>query len=215
MCYSSAVSDRPKKTIGRKSAPKTDTSPKAEPAKAARVAKKDSAKEATGKAAKAPKSKARAFELRPAEAALVDALASRTGLAPAEVIARALQSYVAAVAPELRSAQPREESESESGGERLFLSIDGRPEVEVTQDELTLGSGEESDIRLNLPLIAPKHARILRREGKHLFEDLRSPRGSYRHGAPIDVRFLEDGDEIDLGGFLPVRFRVDRGGASS
>jgi hypothetical protein len=37
---------------------------------------------------------------------------------------------------------------------------------------------------------------------------LRSDKGSFRLGQPVDVRFIETGDEIDLGGFLPVRFRL-------
>ena len=60
----------------------------------------------------------------------------------------------------------------------------------------------------DLPLISPRHARVLWREGRHVFEDLRSARGSFRHGQQVDVRFIESGDEFDLGGFLPVRFRL-------
>jgi pSer/pThr/pTyr-binding forkhead associated (FHA) protein len=71
-----------------------------------------------------------------------------------------------------------------------------------------MGSGEDVDLRLDLPLISPRHARILWREGRHVFEDLRSDKGSFRLGQPVDVRFIETGDEIDLGGFLPVRFRL-------
>ena len=92
--------------------------------------------------------------------------------------------------------------------QRLYLSVDGKPEVEIEKSEFVLGSGPDTDLRLDLPLIAPRHARILWREGRHLFEDMRSPRGSYRLGQPVDVRFIESGDEIDLGGFLPVRFRL-------
>ena len=147
-------------------------------------------------------------ELRAPERALLEALARRTRLSPPEVVARALQSYAAAVAPELRSAPSL--AESTAAQERLFLSVDGRPELEVTASEFVLGSGPGCDLQLELPLIAPRHARILVREGRHLFEDLRSPKGSYRHGQLVDVRFLEDGDEIDLGGFLPIRFRVEK-----
>jgi pSer/pThr/pTyr-binding forkhead associated (FHA) protein len=86
--------------------------------------------------------------------------------------------------------------------------VDGKPEIEIGQPEFVMGSGEDVDLRLDLPLISPRHARILWREGRHVFEDLRSDKGSFRLGQPVDVRFIETGDEIDLGGFLPVRFRL-------
>jgi pSer/pThr/pTyr-binding forkhead associated (FHA) protein len=91
---------------------------------------------------------------------------------------------------------------------RLFLSVDGKPEIEIEKPEFVLGSGPDTDLRLDLPLIAPRHARILWREGRHVFEDLHSARGSFQHGQPVDVRMIQTGDEIDLGGFLPVRFRL-------
>ena len=80
--------------------------------------------------------------------------------------------------------------------------------IEVDKSEFVMGSGEDVDLRLDLPLISPRHARVLWREGRHLFEDLHSARGSFRLGQPVDVRFIETGDEFDLGGFLPVRFRL-------
>src|SRR6267143_681549 len=93
-------------------------------------------------------------------------------------------------------------------GQRLFLSVDGRPEIEVDRTEFILGSAEGVDLRLDLPLISLRHARILWKSGRPVFEDLRSARGSYRLGQPVDVRMIETGDEIDLGGFLPIRFRL-------
>ena len=219
LCYQSVVSERPKgKSIGRRAGPKVE-------AQAARPATQSretaSAKAAPSKSSKKQKAielekpapRAKGIVLRPAEQALLESLAGRTRLSESEVVARALQSYAAAVAPELRSAPQTEASEGES--ERLFISVDGRPELEITSPEFVFGSGEGCDLQLNLPLIAERHARVLLRDGRHLFEDLRSAKGSYRHGQLVDVRFLEDGDEIDLGGFLPVRFRIERaaGGA--
>jgi len=72
-----------------------------------------------------------------------------------------------------------------------------------------MGSGEDVDLRLDLPLISPRHARVFWKEGRHVFEDLRSDKGSFHHGSRVDVRFIETGDEYDLGGFLPVRFRLE------
>jgi pSer/pThr/pTyr-binding forkhead associated (FHA) protein len=86
--------------------------------------------------------------------------------------------------------------------------VDGKPEIEVQGNEFVMGSGEGVDLRLDLPLISPRHARVLWKDGRYLFEDMRSEKKSFRLGEPVDVRFIETGDEIDLGGFLPVRFRL-------
>lgn len=126
------------------------------------------------------------------------------------MLERALAGYAAAVAPGM-PLHPQPEGRAAKGAQplqKLFLSVDGKPEVEIQQPEFVLGSGPDADLRLDLPLISPRHARILYKEGRHIFEDLHSARGSFRQGQPVDVRFIESGDEFDLGGFLPVRFRL-------
>ncbi len=148
--------------------------------------------------------------LSEADLDLVRRLAERTSLLPREVIERALAGYAAAVAPgmPLHPEPPRKGKKGEPPPQKLFLSVDGKPEIEIDKPEFVMGSGEDVDLRLDLPLISPRHARLLWREGRHVFEDLHSARGSFRLGQPVDVRFIESGDEIDLGGFLPVRFRL-------
>ena len=180
-----------KKTLGRKKPP----------AKAA-------------KAAKASASKKKPLQLGDADRELIARLSERTALLPREVLERALAGYAAAVAPgmELHPEPPKKGKKGEPPSQKLFLSVDGKPEIEIDKSEFVLGSGEETDLRLDLPLISPRHARILWREGRHVFEDLRSARGSFRLGQPVDVRFIESGDEIDLGGFLPIRFRLAAAG---
>ncbi len=175
----------PKKTLGRKRA------------KAVR-----SGGAATGRG--------RSLQLADEDRDLVHRLSARTGLSGREVLQRALAGYAAAVAPgmPLHPVVPKEGKKGEPPPQKLFLSVDGKPEIEVQQSEFVMGSGEDVDLRLDLPLISPRHARVLWREGRHLFEDLRSEKGSFRLGQPVDVRFIESGDEIDLGGFLPVRFRL-------
>src|SRR5262249_26881368 len=150
------------------------------------------------------------LQLGEADLDLVRRLAERTSLLPREVIERALAGYAAAVAPgmPLHPEPPRKGKKGEPPPQRLFMSVDGKPEIEIDKSESVMGSGEDVDLRLDLPLISPRHARLLWREGRHVFEDLRSARGSFRLGQPVDVRFIETGDEIDLGGFLPVRFRL-------
>jgi hypothetical protein len=172
------------------------------------------AKKTLGRKAR-PKAKAvakkRKPELSAADRELVLRLAERTSLLPAEIVERALAGYAAAVAPgmPLRAPQVPKGKKGAPPSQKLFLSVDGKPEIEIHDAEFVLGSGEDADLRLDLPLISPRHARIVWRDGRHLFEDLRSARGSFRLGQKVDVRFVESGDEIDLGGFLPVRFRLE------
>src|SRR3954468_4388912 len=168
-----------------------------------------------GKKTKAPKPppapRKVVVQLTDADRDLVRRLAERTSLTPREVVERALAGYAAAVAPgmPLHPEPPRKGKKGEPPPQALYLSVDGKPEIEVNKHEFVLGSGEGADLRLDLPLISPRHARILWKEGRHVFEDLRSARGSFRLGQPVDVRLIETGDEIDLGGFLPIRFRLD------
>lgn len=176
------------------------------------------AKAAPRKKAPAPAKKPRASRPKPAERLalsdgereLIERLSERTGLLPREIIERALAGYAAAVAPgmPLTAPNPPPRGQGEEPALRLFLSVDGKPEIEIDRAEFVLGSGPDTDLRLDLPLIAPRHARVLWRDGRHVFEDLHSPRGSFQHGQPVQVRMIQSGDEIDLGGFLPVRFRL-------
>jgi hypothetical protein len=185
-----------KKTVGKR-----------KPAPAAVAASGDKPK----KTPRVPKAPRRNVELTDSDKQLVQRLSDRTGLVPREIIERALAGYAAAVAPGMPlEPPPKPKGRSVTPTQSLFLSVDGKPEVEVKQSEFVLGSGAEGvDLRLDLPLISPRHARILWRDNSFIFEDLKSARGSYRHGQPVDVHPIETGDEIDLGGFLPIRFRVE------
>jgi len=148
------------------------------------------------------------LQLTDAHRELILRLSDRTGLEPEMVLERALATYAAAAAPGMpRHVEPVPKGGKVSG-QKLFLSVDGKPEIEVDRTEFVLGSAEGVDLRLDLPLISPRHARILWKGGRPVFEDLRSARGSFRLGQPVDVRTIESGDEIDLGGFLPIRFRL-------
>jgi pSer/pThr/pTyr-binding forkhead associated (FHA) protein len=141
------------------------------------------------------------------DADLILRLAERTGLPPREIIERALAAYAAAVAPGMPLV-PTAPGKPRRGVRRLFVSIDGQPEIEVKKTEFVFGRDPSCDIALDVALVSPRHARVLFRDGEPVFEDLRSQRGTYQHGQRIDVRTIHDGDEFDLGGFVPVRFRI-------
>jgi len=156
----------------------------------------------------AAKKPAPRWQLSDAQRELIDRLSDRTGLEASQVIERALTGYAAAAAPGMPLHVEPPRKGTKVTGQKLFLSVDGKPEIEVDRTEFVLGSAEGVDLRLDLPLISPRHARILWKDGFPVFEDLRSARGSFRLGQRVDVRMIETGDEIDLGGFLPIRFRL-------
>jgi hypothetical protein len=142
------------------------------------------------------------------EVQLVERLAERTGLPPREILERALAAYAAAVAPGMPLVPAAAGKPRRGARRRLFVSVSGQPEIEIKQTEFVIGRDPSCDIALDVALVSPRHARVLFRDGEPVFEDLRSQRGTYQHGERIDVRPIHDGDEFDLGGFVPVRFRM-------
>jgi hypothetical protein len=138
-------------------------------------------------------------------------LAARSGLPETEVLDRALSAYAAALGPDAKGPQTtigRATQKAAAKAPRLFFSIEEGAEREARAPETIIGRDPGSDVRLDLPLIGPRHARLLVRDGRWIYEDLGTPRGSYRHGEPVQVAYVNDGDEIDLAGFLPIRFRL-------
>jgi hypothetical protein len=156
-----------------------------------------------------PLRKPRATALGPDEALLLSRLAERTGHPPREVLQRALAAYAAAVAPGMPLVA-RAAAKALRGGarQRLFVSVEGKPEVEIKKSEFVFGRDPSCDVALDVALVSPRHARVLFRDGEPVFEDLRSQRGTFHRGERIDVKAIRDGDEFDLGGFVPVRFRI-------
>jgi len=146
--------------------------------------------------------------LRAEDADLVGKLAERTGLPPREVIERALAAYAAAVAPGMPVVPAPAGTSRRGPRKRLFVSVAGGPEIEIKKSEFVFGRDPSSDIASDIPLVSPRHARVLFRNGEPVFEDLHSQRGTYHRGEKIDIRPIRDGDEFDLGGFVTVRFRV-------
>jgi hypothetical protein len=154
-----------------------------------------------------PQRKAR-VALRPDDAQLVERLAGRTGLPAREILERALAAYAAAVAPGMPLVPAAAGKPRRGARQRLFVSVEGRPEIEIKQTEFVFGRDPSCDIAVDVALVSPRHARVLFRDGEPVFEDLRSQRGTYQRGEKIDVKAIRDGDEFDLGGFVPVRFRI-------
>jgi transcriptional regulator with GAF, ATPase, and Fis domain len=71
-------------------------------------------------------------------------------------------------------------------------------------DEITIGRGEESEIRIFDETSSRRHARIRREGERWSLEDLGSSNGTSLNDSRIEKAWLSDGDEITVG---DVRFR--------
>src|SRR3954468_12738314 len=113
-------------------------------------------RKAPAKAA-APAKKKPAVQFTDDDRDLIRRLVERTSLTAREVVERALAGYAAAVAPgmPLHPTPPVKGKKGEPPPQKLYLSVDGKPEIEVDKGEFVLGSGEDTDLRLDLPLISP------------------------------------------------------------
>src|SRR3954454_10241563 len=103
---------------------------------------------------------------------LIRRLAERTSLTPREVVERALAGDAAAVAPgmPLHPEPPRKGKKGEPPPQALYLSVDGKREIEVDKGEFVLGSGAgalgpRAPPRRRTP--APGAAGRRAREGRH------------------------------------------------
>src|SRR5205085_1262071 len=107
-----------------------------------------------------PRRRAPARRPRPslgaAEAELVARLGQKTGLTAREVIERALSAYAAAVAPGMPTAPAAVKKTARRPPGRLFVSIDGRPEIPIERAEFVLGRDPGCDAALDVPLISPR-----------------------------------------------------------
>jgi pSer/pThr/pTyr-binding forkhead associated (FHA) protein len=73
-------------------------------------------------------------------------------------------------------------------------------EIILTQDNLTIGRQEESDVFVADRLASRRHARLQRQQGQYVLHDCGSRNGTFVNGERIpDCHVLRDGDEIQIG----------------
>jgi two-component system, cell cycle response regulator len=77
----------------------------------------------------------------------------------------------------------------------------------ITTDETILGRGPQSGIHLDSDGVSRKHARIVKQgEGQFVLEDLGSTNGTWVDEQRITFRMLKDGDRVQVGTEVIVRF---------
>ena len=87
--------------------------------------------------------------------------------------------------------------------------------VPLLRDEITIGRQEGNTIRLTERNVSRSHARLLKRNGSYVVEDLGSYNGVTVNGERIEEHQLRPGDRIEIGGdtitFCHVGGQVDSG----
>ena len=91
----------------------------------------------------------------------------------------------------------------EADGEYLaYEQEDGRLRVALLKDGWTrIGRSLSADIRFDDPTVSRRHAMVHRGDGATRILDDRSLNGVFVNGDRVDMRPLEDGDEITIGRF--------------
>jgi diguanylate cyclase (GGDEF)-like protein len=73
-----------------------------------------------------------------------------------------------------------------------------------------IGRGSESDIQLNADGVSRRHAQITETSGKYTLTDLGSTNGTACRGTWVEqAHLLKDGDRINLGGGVVLRFALE------
>jgi len=80
-------------------------------------------------------------------------------------------------------------------------------QIPLTGDQLTIGRSAGNDLVLADPEVSRRHTRILRRADGFAVEDAGSTNGTFVNGQRIShLTLLQDGDTIDLGDTVRLRF---------
>ena len=102
---------------------------------------------------------------------------------------------------DLDLSQLRESAASgENGRDSAYLIIDGRRVFDLTEPSVCLGRALDNDLILEEPGVSRHHARLQKRHGRHVLQDLKSTAGTQVNDQPIRETVLHPGDLISLAG---------------
>jgi len=81
---------------------------------------------------------------------------------------------------------------------KVFSSIDGCFDYDLSADRTTIGRAEESDIRFDDSTVSRNHAVIVRDGDRFVIKDLGSYQGTQVRGKSVTRHVLEDGDCVQI-----------------
>ena len=84
---------------------------------------------------------------------------------------------------------------------KILLKLNGKElkTLETDKAEITIGRNENSDIHINNLGASKKHARIFRRNGEYIFEDLKSTNGTIMNDEDVITAKLSGNDVVTIG----------------
>ncbi len=74
-------------------------------------------------------------------------------------------------------------------------------EIQLDQQEYSIGRDADADIRLNDPSVSRHHARLIKAYTDFFIEDLGSTNGSQLNGRSISKHVFKSGDKLNIGSF--------------
>lgn len=116
------------------------------------------------------------------------------------VLARS-EGQAAAVSPDRNGAA--------APSRKMVVAIDGDDQTTypLSKGEMTIGRSNASDIQIRRPFVSRLHARIVMHDSVAYIEDVGSRNGIVVNSKTVDRRAeLHDGDVINLGGSLKLRY---------
>lgn len=96
---------------------------------------------------------------------------------------------------------------------KIVLKLNGKElkTLETDKTEITIGRNENNDIHINNLGASKKHARIFRRNGEYIIEDLKSTNGTEMNNESIITAKLTGNDVVTIGKHdLHISTQVDR-----
>ncbi len=92
----------------------------------------------------------------------------------------------------------------------VLLGLNAGQVFTLEQDESFIGRGRDVQVRIDEVGISRKHARVVRTpDGRHVLEDLGSTNGIFVNGRKVDRAELADGDRVQVGPTLMLRFGLN------
>ena len=90
---------------------------------------------------------------------------------------------------------------------RLIISSPGNlAEVPLDRDEVTLGREPSNDVVIEDDVVSRRHLVVKRTAQGFVIEDLGSRNGLTMAGSKVQRRVLQEGDTLDIGGVITLRF---------
>ena len=89
----------------------------------------------------------------------------------------------------------------------ITVEVEGQEpkRYEFDQDEVKIGRDPGADVHLPSSNVSKRHARIVKREGKHFIVDRKSTNGSFVNGTRVTTpQVLKNGDRLFIGDFIMI-----------